>query len=151
MKIIKGDLIDLAKKGQFDIIAHGANCFNIMGAGIAQQIQLEFPSVFEADQMFNIPVGSPQRLGCFSGAVINNLLVLNFYTQFKIGKNFDIDALKSCLVKLNWTGIAKGKRIGLPLIGCGIGGGDWKEVEKVISEYSNKFNFDITIVEYSKF
>lgn len=32
---IKGDLIELAKQGKFDVIAHGCNCFCTMGAGIA--------------------------------------------------------------------------------------------------------------------
>ena len=32
---VKGDLIALAKEGKFDVIAHGCNCFNVMGAGIA--------------------------------------------------------------------------------------------------------------------
>ena len=35
IKYIKGDLIKLAQKGKFDIIAHGCNCFCTMGAGIA--------------------------------------------------------------------------------------------------------------------
>ena len=35
MNIVKGDLIKSAKEGQFDVIIHGCNCFNTMGAGIA--------------------------------------------------------------------------------------------------------------------
>jgi len=35
---IEGDLIKLAKQGEFDVITHGCNCHNIMGAGIALQM-----------------------------------------------------------------------------------------------------------------
>jgi O-acetyl-ADP-ribose deacetylase (regulator of RNase III) len=39
---INGDLIDLAKQGAFDVIAHGCNCFCTMGAGIAPQMARAF-------------------------------------------------------------------------------------------------------------
>jgi O-acetyl-ADP-ribose deacetylase (regulator of RNase III) len=38
MKEIEGDLIDLAKRGHFDVVTHGCNCFCTMGAGIAPQM-----------------------------------------------------------------------------------------------------------------
>lgn len=39
---IKGDLIELAKQGKFDVITHGCNCFCTMGAGIAVPMSKEF-------------------------------------------------------------------------------------------------------------
>jgi len=39
---IKGDLIELTKLGEFDVIAHGCNCFCTMGAGIAPQMAENF-------------------------------------------------------------------------------------------------------------
>ena len=39
MNIVKGCLIELAVEGNFDVIVHGCNCFNTMGAGIAKQIK----------------------------------------------------------------------------------------------------------------
>mgnify|MGYP001795501660 FL=1 len=39
MKTIKGDLVKLAIKGEFDLIIHGCNCFCTMGAGIAKTIR----------------------------------------------------------------------------------------------------------------
>jgi O-acetyl-ADP-ribose deacetylase (regulator of RNase III) len=39
---IKGDLIELAKQGNFDVIAHGCNCFCTMGAGIAVPMKIAF-------------------------------------------------------------------------------------------------------------
>jgi len=50
MKKISGDLIQLAKNGQFDLIAHGCNCFCTMGAGIAKAVKEVFPAAFEADE-----------------------------------------------------------------------------------------------------
>lgn len=39
---VEGNLIALAKRGEFDVIAHGCNCFCQMGAGIAPQMAKEF-------------------------------------------------------------------------------------------------------------
>ena len=43
---IKGDLIKLAIKGDFDVIIHGCNCFCTMGAGIAKSIKTAFPEAY---------------------------------------------------------------------------------------------------------
>ncbi|HPI82859.1 MAG TPA: hypothetical protein PK122_06550, partial [Candidatus Paceibacterota bacterium] len=42
MKIIQGDLIELAKQGHFEVITHGCNCQNVMGAGIAVPMKQNF-------------------------------------------------------------------------------------------------------------
>lgn len=39
---VNGDLIKLAKRGEFDVIGHGCNCFCTMGAGIAPQMAEAF-------------------------------------------------------------------------------------------------------------
>lgn len=41
-KEITGDLIELAKNGEFDVITHGCNCFCVMGNGIAPQMAKTF-------------------------------------------------------------------------------------------------------------
>ncbi len=37
-----GNLIHLALAGEFDVVAHGCNCFCTMGAGIAPQMAKAF-------------------------------------------------------------------------------------------------------------
>lgn len=49
LKIMHGDLIKLALTGDFDVIVHGCNCFNTMGAGIAKTIKQTFPEAYQAD------------------------------------------------------------------------------------------------------
>lgn len=39
MKVVRGDLLQLALDGAFDVIVHGANCQCVMGAGIARTIR----------------------------------------------------------------------------------------------------------------
>lgn len=149
IKEIKGDLIQLFKEKKFDIIVHGCNCFNVMGAGIASQIKQEFPEAFEADAKFLIPVKSFHRLGNYSYSVIghpgrNAQWIVNAYTQYNPGQNLDYNALELVLKKINRDFAPE--RIGLPLIGCGIAGGKWHIVRKIIERQLK--DCDITIVHY---
>lgn len=61
--------------------------------------------------------------------------VINAYTQYDYGTdkiNLDYDALRLCLRKINM--LCDGLDIGLPKIGCGLAGGDWNIVSKIIEE-----------------
>ncbi len=52
---INGNLISLALEGQFDVVVHGCNCFNNMGAGIAPQMARAFHcDNFPLEQEFNV-------------------------------------------------------------------------------------------------
>ena len=42
VKTTDGDLLKLAKNGEFDVIIHGCNCFTAMFSGIAGQIRKEY-------------------------------------------------------------------------------------------------------------
>lgn len=49
VKVIKGDIFADFEKGKFDIIGHGCNCMNLMGAGIAYKISKGYPKAYETD------------------------------------------------------------------------------------------------------
>ena len=148
-KEIKGDLIDLAKKGTFDVIAHGCNCFTVMGAGIAAQIRDHFPIAVKIDAQYQSSMTPYNMLGTISATqVVNsdNFTIVNCYTQYYPGRDLDYTALMMCLKKLNY--LYKGKTIGLPQIGCGIGGGDWSIVKDLIQTYLKDVN--VTVVIYKR-
>lgn len=146
-KEIKGDLLTLFDKGTFDVIVHGANCFNIMGAGIALDILKQYPQAFKADSDFEIPVGSINRLGTFSYTSIKNKgVIVNAYTQYKPGRNFNILVFYTILIKINM--MFKGQEIGFPLIGCGIGGGNEVAVISAIKSLLKDCN--VTVVRLNK-
>ena len=69
----------------------------------------------------------------------------NIYTQFKPGANADYSALTLGLRKLNalFTKDKDVKTLGLPLIGCGIGGLNWKKVKPIILEEITDMNLVI--------
>ena len=144
MNKIKGDLIELAKQGIFDAIVHGCNCYCTMGAGIAKHIKNEFPDAYIADKK-TIP-GDGGKLGLYTSANIGNLTVINAYTQFGYGAGLQVnyDAIKDVFIAINND--FSGKRIGIPKIGCGLAGGNWDIVEKIINSVTD--SCEITLVEF---
>ena len=105
MKIIKGDLIQLALKGKFDVIIHGCNCFCTMGAGIAKGIKSEFPEAYEAD--LKTEKGNKDKLGTYSNAITERngykIIIINAYTQHHYkGRRMkaDYEAIRSVFKKI---------------------------------------------------
>jgi len=155
-KEVDGDLLEMFSNGEFENIAHGANCYNKMGAGIAKQIKERFPEAYYADRHYVIIEGV-ERLGNISystikdvihehNVFINNGYVFNLYTQVKPGPNADYDAVRLALRKLNsWC---DGETVGLPKIGCGIGGLKWNVVRTIIQEEMK--DCKVTVVNYKK-
>lgn len=150
MKEIQGDLIQLAKSGYFNLIAHGANCFCTMGSGIAKQIKTHFPQAYIAD--CKTDSGDMNKLGNYTIAHVisdtgKSFGVLNCYTQYSYGTDspkIDYEALTLCMRKINHQ--YKGQRICLPKIGAGLAGGDWDRIKKIIE--TELKNMDVFIVHY---
>lgn len=158
--IINGDLLQLARDGKFDIIIHGCNCQNVMGAGIAAQIKKQFPDAFAMDTAyFTENHGkSINMMGNYSEFFewINDdsptFYILNCYTQFMPGVNspgceipLDYNALTCIMRKINYR--FKGKRIGMPWIGCGLAGGDSSIVAEIME--NTLTDMTVTIVNYA--
>lgn len=170
-KEIKGDLIELALEGQFNIIVHGCNCFCTMGSGIAVAMKNTFHcDTFESeapglkgdinklgnidyeyftDKIDYIRKSNPNDLQ--NGDIF--VIVVNAYTQYYYGQNspgcnqpLDYSALALCLRKINH--IFAGKHIGLPQVGCGLAGGDWSLVKKLIQK--ELIDCNVTVVIYNK-
>lgn len=145
---INGDLVTLAKEGKFNVIAHGCNCFCTMGAGIAPHMAL----VFGCDK-FRLEdsayKGDINKLGQIDYVRIpDGVWVINAYTQYGVSRHvraLDYDALTLCLRKINFR--FNGRHIGLPKIGCGLAGGDWKVVKEIIIKELS--SCDVTIVIYN--
>jgi O-acetyl-ADP-ribose deacetylase (regulator of RNase III) len=147
-KEVRGDLIKMAKNGDFDVIVHGANCFCTFGAGIATQIRKEFPEAYQAD--FSTKKGFDKR-GTFTWAQsYNGLIIVNAYTQYKYGHNkdlFDYNGFRAILKQLTMFISNIGvHRIGFPQIGAGLAGGDWSRIKEIIQ--TELSHLDVTVVIY---
>lgn len=149
MKMIEGDLIQLAKDGRFDVVIHGCNCFCNMGAGIAAHIRKHFPEAFEAD--LNTPMGERQKLGTFSSAKVKRggkiFTIINGYTQFHYsgaGPLVDYGAVGQIFMTLknDFSGLT----FGYPKIGAGLAKGNWDKLSRIIDNALD--NEDHSLVVY---
>jgi O-acetyl-ADP-ribose deacetylase (regulator of RNase III) len=153
MKIVTGDLLQMGKDKEFDIIMHGCNCYNTMGAGIAAQVAQQFPDARLADD--ETIRGDAGKLGTYSIGMSGRLVILNCYTQYGISSTgndvFEYNAFERVLDKIQYR---FGKwRIGLPLIGMGLAGGDEGRIVPMIEQFAERVERQggsVTIVKWDK-
>lgn len=154
VKIIKGDIFDAFDKGKFDIIGHGCNCMNFMGAGIAATISKRYPKVYDTDTEVYLFAGGIRHkpcenlLGNFSVARLKQGRIANLYTQLHTGKDARYSALESSLKQLNrYCEVNQLKKVGLPMIGAGIGGLDPQAVTVIINQVMKSVDVYLYVYE----
>lgn len=163
LNYVMGDLIRIAESGFLNAIAHQTNCFCKGRGGIAPLIFKAFPEAMEADN--STEVGLKKKLGTLTfGTVIfkevdpkglDPLQVFNLYGQYhwnRRSKDYgtDYDSLLSSLREMKRVldtlfGDSE-VRVGFPLIGCGLAGGNWGIVEEMIKSTFNDPKYKVYIV-----
>ena len=127
----------LINEGKKVVIVHGCNCFHTMGAGIALYLRRKHPNILIADK--STKYGNKSKLGNFSYSTINdNLVIANCYTQFNYGRdkiNVDQSAIFNSIK--NVCNYFPDRHIVMPRIGCGLAGGDWKEIKHIVNSALN--------------
>jgi O-acetyl-ADP-ribose deacetylase (regulator of RNase III) len=156
LKHVKGNLLDLAEAGKFDVVVQGCNCFNTMGGGIAREIRLRYPSVAAVDA--GTRKGDYTKLGTWTGDLVIDddfrFTVINAYTQYNMSTGedvFEYTAFQLILQKL--VHVYGQFRIGLPYIGMGLAGGDKDIIIPMIEQFAEdvaKRGGSVTLVEFAK-
>lgn len=143
MKYIQGDLIQLFKQGEFDLIAHQCNCKGLFGAGIARLLAKEFPVIaYEVESHFK----AVTLYGTNIAFETEHGFIINMYSQFNVGdcNKIGIDsfivrlaALKGCLININTY--YRGLTVGLPLIASGLAADQIRKGTMPDLEYFQKY------------
>lgn len=159
----KGNLLDLAEQGKFDVIVHGCNCQNTMGSGIAKEIRERYPDAYDADTRQDQFFGANYRylkLGNYSEVNVypssGKFKIINAYTQFNFNKqdqefkdHFEYDSFKVILQKLyHFYG---NYDFGFPYIGMGLAGGDKERIIAMLEDFAEKVTAkggSVTLVEF---
>jgi len=158
VEIIKGDMVLSYKNKELDAYAHQCNCFCTMKRGIAVLLSKVNPEVRRSDNLTT--VGNRDKLGKLGQVHTKGFPILfNVYSQYHwreykepYGGNTDYSALHKGLVSIKKTLYGyihnpKGSlTLGLPLIGCGLAGGDWDNVVyPMIKEIFEDSNIYVTV------
>lgn len=134
-QIVKGDIL----YANTAFICHQVNCMNAMGAGLAKSIYTKWPEVKSEYHKFCAGAGSPEKiLGQIQVVPIHGtgLAVINVFGQLNYGRNAgtiysDYRALQKAFTKINYA--CSSKSVAFPHgFGCGLAGGDWETVEKLM-------------------
>lgn len=152
----KGDLVQLARQGEYDVVLHGANCFCKMDDGIARQLVQEFPEILKTDCK-TMP-GDKAKLGSYTKTrVVRNgksFYIINCYTQFgyagmdlETADYFDYKAYERVMKAISRD--FNDLKIAMPLIGSGHAGGNQ---EKILEMTEKIFRYQkVEIIVYSDF
>ena len=130
MKIIKGSLLDIRQ----GIIIHQVNAKYVMGAGIAKQIRAMWPQHYDDYMSKDLKLGHIVRTKVTNYFGIMGIIAQDGYGRDKRYTNYK--AFKSCLIQIDklHQGTPNVK-IYMPFgIGCGLAGGEWSVISKLIEE-----------------
>lgn len=139
--LVKGDLL----KSKCNIICHQVNCQGKMGAGIAKQIRQLYPKVY-TEYIDFCNKNKKHLLGdCQFVDVSSDIFqcIANLFGQEYYGCGAlytDYDALRSSFNKVkdfcnHLLQYRNDISVGIPYnIGCGLAGGDWNIVIKIIED-----------------
>lgn len=140
VNIIKGSILDAPQSH----IAHGVNCQNKMGSGVAKVLFNKYPEVKEQyHELFKefeslFINGREDMLGKVQQVKCSDKVILNCFTQEYFGYDGKLyvsyDAIKKCFSAINNSGITE---LAIPKIGCGLAGGDWDLVRFIIDQYTS--------------
>lgn len=123
-------------KAKENIIVHQVNELGVMGAGLALQIKNKYPDVYRKYKA----VANKDCLGKIQLIKIDkNRWICNMFSQKGISRTkqtTDYKLFEQCIEKLSKYAEQHNLTVAIPYkIGCGLAGGDWEIVKKLIDKY----------------
>ena len=140
MKTIIGDILTPNTEEKGVMVCHQVNCRGVMGAGLAKQIKMKHPGVFnnykDKCRQIAVGIGGLGDVQFCSELANSGYIVANIFGQYDYGRTrtyTDYEALRKA-----FTVIAQAfptYTIRIPyMIGCGLAGGSWDVVTRIIEE-----------------
>ena len=140
IEYVTGDLLNSAEK----IILQGCNSKGVMGSGIALQIKQKYPEAFLKYQKYcdfynseNINIVGDVVLYETDEVTIINAITQKNYGRYKENRYVSYDAIDDVMRYLNIA--YAGKRVAMPMIGAGLGNGDWNVISAIIESRAKDF------------
>lgn len=145
------------KENEVAVIVQNLNAQGAIGGGFSGAVTEKWPKVEEMYLDFIDNTNLKERLGAviYSWVVEKEIVVASIIAQykgFKVAPNeilINYDELKkgfSDIIDI-MSFIDKPYTIHMPRIGCGIAGGDWNIIEKIIEETFIKNDIDVIVYD----
>jgi len=156
IRYCKGDILTVSK----GIVLHGCNSLGFMGKGLAKQVKLKYPQVFQDYSKYCYSARCHPDCLAYSdpgelilGKIIitpinSRLIFVSGITQLTIGNNpniryADLSAIQKVFSQVNTIAVNLGLEVHMPKIGCGLGGLDWNEVSALLTLFSTGVKINI--------
>jgi O-acetyl-ADP-ribose deacetylase (regulator of RNase III) len=133
---------DIFLADDIEVIAHGVNCRGYFGAGFALEVAKRYPwakdeYLHSFEHRHLIPGAAIMTTSRFDGEPA----IAHLCTQDRPGPDAKLRWIAKSVAALldelsynNWN-----SRLGMPRIGCGIGGLDWIEVRMLLEVLGNEY------------
>jgi O-acetyl-ADP-ribose deacetylase (regulator of RNase III) len=153
--VIHGNLLETP----FQIMAHQVNCQGIMGAGLAKSIREKYPDVYSMYKQFCTDNHNDKSLlGAAIGvATEDRHIIYNLFGQYIWGRDTqqtDYDAFQRSVIRMIYDIRYDGDDeltlyIAIPhRIGCGLAGGNWEIIKRILEEIEEKYNVIFIAYKY---
>jgi len=114
-----------------EAFGHGVNCHGVMGAGVAKIVKERYPKNYTSYR--NICDAGLLETGEAHHYVEDGKHIFNMATQLQPGPDAQLRWVLLAGMDVAQTCVHLGiDRVAIPLIGCGIGGLNWEQVEHVL-------------------
>lgn len=124
--------------------AHGCNCAGVMGAGIAEQFSRRWPAMYR--EYTTLCRRGQFHLGYVYPWRGDGYTIFNLATQQRPGPNADLDAVRRSVTNMLEMARTLGiRRIGMPLIGTGIGGLQPAQVRRALMEVAGQHPVELLV------
>lgn len=149
IQTVHGNIFDFV--GRNDAIVHGCNAQGVMGSGIALEVKTRYPGAF------NAYVRKHQEDGLLLGDAIpyydpkDKFWIINAVTQDYYGRDgkryVSYDAVAVAFKRIR-AASDKFDRLFFPLIGAGLGGGDWNVIQAIIESEFKGSDTELILVKF---
>ena len=148
MRYARKDISDVQSPG---LIAHGVNCQDRMGAGVAKALFTKWPLVKSAYHAFGyVDLGNVQFITVEPGLIVANCFTQQHYGRKPGVQYADPEAVSECLVRVAEHACIElnVNEVFIPRIGCGLGGLDWEtDVVPVIQDIEEHWPVSFVICD----
>lgn len=144
LEYINDDLL----KTHCNLIIHGCNAQRVMGSGVAKTLKYKYPEIFyEYVKKDKLELGDVIFVKTYDNKIIGNCITQKYYGYDKNKVYVSYEAIEKAIKNVNDYCVKNNiKDVAMPLIGCGLGGGNWKDVLDIIKKNAN-FNSYVYILE----
>lgn len=128
-----GDATDPEGDGP-KVIVHVCNDLGAWGSGFVLAVSRRWPEPERAYRFAELALGAVQFVEVSCDAFVANMVAQHGFPSASRRQAVDYQALRTCLQKVADFCVGSGSVVHMPRIGCGIGGGNWCDVEVIIKD-----------------